>query len=90
MNPAQAAAAQATAGGGAAITTASTDPAQAKKEKLENDPDFKKVLKALKMGVPPLQLRLKLRAEGKFDPDDLLIFLDSGQIAQLKKIGDVK
>lgn len=66
------------------------DPVQEKKEKLENDPDFKKLLKALKMGVPAQQVRLNMRAKKQFDPDDLLMFCDTATIMQLKKIGDYK
>lgn len=66
------------------------DPEQQKKDELENNPDFKKILKALKMGVPVLQVRNNIRMQGKFDPDDLLMFCSSDQIMTLKKLGDYK
>lgn len=52
------------------------DPEEVKKEEMQNDADFSKYLKAVKMGVTPHQIRMKIRQEGKFDPDDLLLFLD--------------
>ena len=66
------------------------DPEQQKKDELENNPDFKKILKALKMGVPVLQVRNNIRMQVKFDPDDLLMFCSSDQIMTLKKLGDYK
>lgn len=58
MNPAEAMAAAAASGGGASMASvAALDPEEAKKEELQNNPDFKKVLKALKMGIPALQIR---------------------------------
>jgi len=31
---------------------------------------------------------MQIKAQGVFDPDDFLMFLDTGQIMGLKKIGD--
>ena len=60
--------------GGGPVASIPVDPEQAKKEQLENNPDFKKILKVLKMGVPILQVRNNIRMQGKFDPDDILMF----------------
>lgn len=95
------AAAPAPAAGGAAGTAAGAapveaapepelDPVEAKKEELKNDPAFARFLKALKLGVPPQSIRMQIRAQGVFDPDDFLMFMDTGQIMALKKIGDYK
>lgn len=78
-----------TASGGSSAPT-SSNPDDIKKEKLENDAEFAKILKALKMGVPAHQIRLNMRQKGKYDPDDLLMFCDTATIMQLKKIGDYK
>ena len=48
-----------------------------RKEELEGNPDFKKILKALKMGIPILQIRQNMRMQGKFDPDDIVLFCSS-------------
>lgn len=77
------------AGGGAMVAQPiAMDPEQAKKEELESNPEFKKVLKALKMGIPAMQIRNNMRIAGKFDPDDLILFCSSDQIMMLKKNGD--
>lgn len=46
------------------------------------------MLKALKMGIPALQIRSNMRMQGKFDPDDLIPFCSSDQVMMLKKSGD--
>jgi len=90
---APAAAAGTTAGAAAPVAAApepELDPVEAKKEELRNDPAFARFLKALKLGVPPQSIRMQIRAQGVFDPDDFLMFMDTGQIMSLKKIGDYK
>jgi len=36
------------------------DPEDAKREELEDDPNFKKYLKALKMGIPATNIRMNI------------------------------
>lgn len=54
------------------------------------DPNFAKLVKGYKMKIPLLQLRNNMRAQGIYDPDDILLFASESDIANLKKIGDYK
>jgi hypothetical protein len=54
------------------------------------NPDFAKYVKIYKMRVSLLAIRNQIRAEGKFNPDDMLPFADKDDIYELKKVGDYK
>ena len=63
------------------------DPDEAKREELQENPDFKKILKVLKMGISIMQVRQNMTIQGKFDPDDIIPFCSSDQLMTLKKSG---
>ena len=54
------------------------------------DPQFATYVKLYKMKVPLLNIRIKMRAAGVYDPDDILYFATKGDITTLKKSGDYK
>ena len=77
----------------AAVTVAAPvklSPDDLKREKLMQDEDFSKSVRAYKVKVPLLQIRNSMRAQGKYDPDDILLFASKSDIAALKKLGDYK
>ncbi len=45
-----------------------------KKDELTSDPEFSKFIKLYKMKVPLLNIRIKIRSLGEFNPDDILLF----------------
>ena len=51
-------------------------PEDKKREQLKADPEFARFIKVLKVKVPLLSIRNQIRAGGKFDPDDILLFAD--------------
>ena len=59
-----------------------------KKDELTSDPEFSKFIKLYKMKVPLLNIRIKIRSLGEFNPDDILLFESKKDIANLKKLGD--
>ena len=62
------------------------DPADKKKADLEKDPDMVKLIKSMKMKVPMLNLYQKVKAEGRFQMEDVLLFASDGQKSELGKI----
>ena len=67
-------------GGGAPLT------GEDRKEQLENDPDFKRFLTALKLKVPIQQLANNM-AVTKYTLNDLALFCNYEQTEALKKVG---
>lgn len=63
------------------------NPTDKRKAELEKDPDFAKVVKSLKMKAPLQQIIQKVKAEGRFQVDDILLFASEGEIAKVKKLG---
>jgi hypothetical protein len=49
---------------------------------LEKDPDFKKILMAMKMKVPIEKVVEKIQNENNFSIEDLSLFLDDNQKAK--------
>ena len=54
------------------------------------NPEFAKYVKVYKMKVPLVAIRNQMRAGGKFNPDDILLFASGADIHQLKACGDYK
>ena len=53
-----------------------------RKAQLEKDPDFKKILMAMKMKVPIEKVVEKIQNENNFSIEDLSLFLDDNQKAK--------
>ena len=56
------------------------------KDKLRANPDFNKYIRLLKMKVPMQQIFLKIKAEGIFSEDDILMFGTKRDIDQMKSM----
>jgi hypothetical protein len=54
------------------------DPADKHKADLEKNPDMAKLIKSMKMKVPMLNLYQKVKAEGRFQMEDVLLFASDG------------
>lgn len=58
-----------------------------KKAELEKDPEFAKIVKSLRMKAPLAQILNKVKAEGKFDVEDILLFCEENVVANARKNG---
>ena len=56
------------------------------KDKLRENPDFSKYIKLLKMKVPMQQIFLRIKAEGKFTEDDILMFGTKRDVENMKNM----
>jgi hypothetical protein len=63
------------------------DGYEPERDKLRNNPDFAKYVKLLKMKVPMKNILLKVKGEGIFTEDQLIIFANPKDIPLLKKEG---
>ena len=54
------------------------DPADKKKADLEKNPEMAKLIKMMKMKVPMLNLYQKVKAEGLFQIEDVLLVATDG------------
>jgi len=63
------------------------NPTDKKKAELEKDPEFAKIVKSLKMKAPLQQIIQKVKAEGRFQVEDVLLFASEGEKAKVKKLG---
>ena len=61
-------------------------PEDQKKAQLMEDPDFAKIVKSLQMKAPLLQIVNKIKAEGKYQIEDLQLFMDSYEKAKVQDI----
>ena len=57
---------------------------------MRNNPDFAKYIKLLKMKVPMKNILLKVKGEGVFTEDQLIIFANPKDIPMLKREGVYK
>ena len=62
-------------------------PADQKKAELLKDPDFAKIVKSLKMKAPIQQIITKVKAEGRFKVEDVLLFATEGEVKRVQEMG---
>lgn len=62
-------------------------PTDKRKAELEKDPEFAKIVKSLKMKAPLQQIIQKVKAEGQFQVEDVLLFASDGEKAKVEKLG---
>ena len=66
-----------------------TDPDELRKMELEQDPDFARFIRLLKVKIPLLSIRQSIEGEGVYHVDDILLFASKSAISQLVKTGTV-
>jgi hypothetical protein len=69
--------------GAPAVEEEELDPKEKRKRELEEDEDFKKYIKFLKIKIPLVNIKRKMKEEG-LDPDDIDLFADSAALAKYK------
>lgn len=62
-------------------------PEEQKKAQLLEDLDFAKIVKSMKMRAPIQQIVTKVKAEGRYSIEDVLLFASEGEKATVQKMG---